>query len=98
LGFGPANNALEYVGSSGDPFANNRGNYGDRNRNYDRAEARGLGMPERNGGFGNPDRAEARGLGAPSYIDDSRRGVYVDRNSRAPNAPVRMNRDAGNDL
>lgn len=99
LGFG-GGNALEYSGNRGDPFANNSGNYADRNRNFGYGggggrPSRGLGMPE-------PERrAEARGLGVPepNYgIDESRRGVYNNRAAREPNQPVRMNRDAGNDL
>ena len=85
LGFGGAGNALEYGGNRGDPFANNGGNYADRDRNYGYGKggsknARGLGAGER--------RAEARGLGMPepSYgVDESRRGVYNNRNERLPN-------------
>lgn len=82
MGFGQGN-ALEYSGNRGDPFANNSGNYADRNRNHGyggSSDNRGLGAGER--------RAEARGLGIPepSYgIDNSRRGVYNNRNDRTPN-------------
>jgi hypothetical protein len=88
---------LEYSGNRGDPFTNNSGNYADRNRNFGYGgggPSTGLGMPER--------RAEARGLGIPEQpnfgIDESRRGIYNNRASRAPEQPVRLNRDSGNDL
>lgn len=35
-------------------------------------------------------RAEARGLGIPEgYVDDSRRGHFINSNARAPERPVR---------
>mmetsp|Transcript_5281 Transcript_5281/g.8915 ORF Transcript_5281/g.8915 Transcript_5281/m.8915 type:complete len:89 (-) Transcript_5281:236-502(-) len=83
--------ALEYGGNNAYGARGAKGNYGNAFHNQHRAEARGLAVPEsyaQDADF----RAEARGLG---MVDDARRGHFIPRHSRDPNAPVRVNRDIG---